>query len=208
MQREYYCRDADERAKYYYEKRSRFNELKGNWFGVASNDVELAALFIFLNKTCFNGLCRLNRKGEFNAAHGRVKAPNICDAQTLFACRDSLRGVVLLPCDWRELEKIVDFDESTFVYVDPPYRQVDVANPYKLYTKNDFDDAEQEALAEACRRWNDSGAYVVAHNSDYPEYFGRLYEGFRIDRLEASRKISQTVEGRAKVGELIMYSKD
>ena len=207
MQREYYGRDSDERAKYYYEKRSRFNELKAAWLGLTVYaDVELAALFIFLNKTCFNGLCRLNRKGEFNAAHGRVKTPNICDAQTLFACRNSLRDVEIFLSDWRQVEQVID--DKTFVYIDPPYRQVDVANPYKLYTKNDFDDAEQEALAEACRRWNDSGAYVVAHNSDYPEYFGRLYEGFRIDRLEASRKISKTVEGRAKVGELIMYSKD
>lgn len=207
MQREYYGRDSDERAKYYYEKRSRFNELKAAWLGSAvCADVELAALFIFLNKTCFNGLCRLNRKGEFNAAHGRVKTPNICDAQTLFACRNSLRDVEIFLSDWRQVEQVID--DKTFVYIDPPYRQVDVANPYKLYTKNDFDDAEQEALAEACRRWNDSGAYVVAHNSDYPEYFGRLYKGFRIDRLEASRKISKTVEGRAKVGELIMYSKD
>ena len=118
MQDEYLPLNHEKRREYYTEKRARFNELKNG--EKKKGDIEKAALMIFLNRTCFNGLFRVNKKGQFNVPMGAYKNPIICDAQNLRAVSQKLKAVKIVCGDYKKSEVFVD--ENTFVYFDPPYR--------------------------------------------------------------------------------------
>lgn len=206
MQNEFITMDAANRKVYYLARRERFNDLKVN--GDKTVNSEKAALLIFLNKTCFNGLFRVNKKGLFNVPMGSYKNPLICDEDNLRAVSEKLRKVTIVCGDYRESADFIDQD--TFVYFDPPYRPItDTAN-FTAYTENLFNDEEQIELAEFVNNMHRKGAKIVISNSDpkntdaEDNFFDNIYSAHKIKRVEATRMINCNSAARGKIKELII----
>lgn len=206
MQSEYVPLPTNERSEYYYAKRDKFNDLKIN--GDESINIEKAAIFIFLNKTCFNGLYRVNRKGLFNVPIGAYKNPMICDKQNIQNISAALQNVTIVCADYRESSQFID--KNTFVYFDPPYRPLNQTASFTAYTENLFDDKAQIELAEFVAKIDITGAKVVISNSDpknsntEDDFFDKLYQKHRINRVEATRMINCNSESRGKISELLI----
>lgn len=205
-QSEYVPLETELRKKYYIEKRERFNYLKIN--GDENVDIEKASLMIFLNKTCFNGLFRVNRKGLFNVPMGAYKNPLICDEINLRLVSEKLKNVNIVCGDYK---KSADFiDEHTFVYFDPPYRPLTETSNFTAYTENSFNDEEQIALADFVSEMTDKGAKVLVSNSDpknvniFDNFFDDIYSSYKIKRIEAARMINCKSEERCKIKELLI----
>jgi DNA adenine methylase len=204
MEKSYLPASEEERKTIYSEARNKFNLLKGNEIG----DIGLASLFIFLNKTCFNGLYRVNAKGGFNVPHGKYKTPRICDEDNLRAVSRKL-GVVSIECS--DYTKAVDFiDSRTFAYFDPPYRPLTPTASFTSYTKDGFCDSAQANLAAFIDSMSVKGAHIVASNSDpknvdeQDNFFDILYATHKISRIQASRAINSNGAKRGKVNELLI----
>lgn len=166
-QSEYIPFDKEERKNYYMAKREQFNDLKVN--GDETINIEKAALMIFLNKTCFNGLYRVNKKGLFNVPMGAYKNPMICDENNLRAVSEKLQRVTIVCGDYR---KSADFiDENTFVYFDPPYRPITDTASFTAYTENLFNDEEQIELAKFVDDMHRKGAKSVVRKEDKYDFF-------------------------------------
>ena len=174
LQDEFIPLDTDNRKAYYMKKRDRFNHLKIN--GNECENIEKAALMIFLNKTCFNGLFRVNKKGFFNVPMGSYKNPTICDEKNLRAVSDKLQKVKIVCGEYRESADFID--ENTFVYLDPPYRPITNTASFTAYTVNLFNDEEQIELAKFVDKMHKKGAKIVIHSIDrqgadiYESYIG------------------------------------
>ncbi|MDD4730265.1 MAG: Dam family site-specific DNA-(adenine-N6)-methyltransferase, partial [Dysgonamonadaceae bacterium] len=198
--------NAQEQKEYYYAKREEFNNLKIN--GNEQTNLEKAALFIFLNKTCFNGLYRVNRKGGFNVPMGSYKNPAICDEDNLKNISKALQKVTIICGDYTESEKFID--ENTFVYFDPPYRPLTETASFNTYTEDGFSDRNQTELAEFVHKLTDKGAKVVVSNSDpknvceEDNFFDELYSAFKINRIAATRMINSNASARGKISELLI----
>lgn len=162
MQNIFVPMDVEQRKAYYLEKRGRFNDLKANTD--ERNNIEKAALMIFLNKTCFNGLFRVNKKGMFNVPMGAYKTPVICDEKNLRAVSEKLKKVTIVCGDYRESADFID--EKTFVYFDPPYRPITDTASFTAYTENLFNDKEQIELARFVDDMHKKGAKVVVRRGD------------------------------------------
>lgn len=207
-QLEYNSQGEESQKKYYYKKRDRFNELKMNDSEI--DNVECAALFIFLNRTCFNGLYRVNRKGQFNVPMGSYKNPLICDEENLRNASMALQKVTIVCGDYRKSREFID--QNTFVYFDPPYRPLNITSSFTSYTENEFNDDDQRALAAYVSELNDMGAYVVVSNSDpkntdpQDDFFDNLYSMMQINRIHASRMINSNAESRGKISELLIQN--
>ena len=206
MQSEFVPLDTDNRKSYYNEKRERFNNLKVN--GNGNINIEKAALMIFLNKTCFNGLFRVNKKGLFNVPMGAYKNPMICDEKNLRAVSEKLQKVTIVCGDYRESANFID--ENTFVYFDPPYRPITDTASFTAYTENLFNDEEQIELAHFVDDMHKKGAKVVISNSDpknsntEDDFFDNIYSAHKIKRVEATRMINCNSEARGKIKELLI----
>ena len=206
MQTEYVPLDVETRKTYYSQKRDRFNDLKIN--GDESSNIEKASLMIFLNKTCFNGLFRVNRKGLFNVPMGSYKKPLICDENNLRAVSQKLKNVRIVCGDYR---KSADFiDENTFVYFDPPYRPITDTASFTAYTETLFNDSQQIELAEFVNKLHQKGAKIAVSNSDpknsnaNDNFFDDIYSSYNIKRVEATRMINCNSKERGKIKELII----
>jgi len=203
---EYLLSDEDGRKNIYYINRSKFNDLKFN----NSESPELAALFIFLNRTCFNGLYRVNSRGEFNVPQGSYKNPSICDEENLRAVSAKLENVQIVCGDYKKSVQFID--EKTFAYFDPPYRPLNVSSSFTSYTQDGFDDKNQIELARFIDGISERGAFVVASNSDpkntnkTDEFFDELYSKHKIFRIGASRAINSIGNSRGKINELLITS--
>lgn len=187
-------------------KRTRFNDLKIN--GDEAVNIEKAALMIFLNKTCFNGLYRVNKKGLFNVPMGAYKNPLICDEINLRSVSQKLQNVEILCDDYKKLLNFID--KNTFVYFDPPYRPItDTAN-FTAYTENVFNDDKQIELANFVELIHKKGAKIVVSNSDpknsdaEDNFFDDIYSSHKIKRVEAARMINCNSEARGKIKELLI----
>ena len=206
LQNDFVPLDADERKKFYINKRERFNDLKVN--GDENINIEKAALMIFLNKTCFNGLFRVNKKGLFNVPMGAYKNPLICDENNLRAVSEKLQKVTIVCGDYRDSAKFID--KNTFVYFDPPYRPLTETASFTAYTENLFNDEEQIELAEFVECMHKKGAKVVVSNSDpknsntEDDFFDNIYSAHKIKRVEATRMINCNSEARGKIKELLI----
>lgn len=203
---EYIHRDTRGRRDYYIEKRNRYNYLKASKLNI--RNIEKAALMIFLNRTCFNGLYRVNKKGLFNVPMGAYKNPVICDENNLLAISEKLCDVTIVCGDYRES---VDFiDDSTFVYFDPPYRPLSKTSNFTAYTDSLFDDREQIELARFVNFIDKKGARVVISNSDpknsdlNDNFFDELYAEQKINRVDATRMINSNSAARGKIKELLI----
>ena len=205
MEEQYIPLDNENRKDYYYKKREEYNSLKIN---SEVNNIEKAVLFIFLNKTCFNGLYRVNKKGEFNVPMGAYKKPKICDEENLKNVSLTLRNVKIVYADYRESEKFID--DKTFVYIDPPYRPLNITSSFTSYTENDFNDKEQIELAEYINVLNKKGAKIVISNSDPKNndiddnFFDKLYDNYNINRVKATRMLNSNASLRGAINELLI----
>ncbi len=198
--------DAEQRKEYYYNKRARFNYLKIN--GDEAVNLEKAALFIFLNKTCFNGLFRVNKQGLFNVPMGSYKKPMICDAENLKAINARLQNVTIKCGDYKEC---LDFiDENTFVYIDPPYRPLTQTASFTSYDETVFDDKEQRKLGAFVDSITQKKAKVIISNSDpknsdaQDEFFDEIYSNYTIERVTAKRMINCNGQSRGNISELLI----
>lgn len=198
---EYIPLGAEDRKAYFLEKRTRFNTKR-------TAQVETAALFIFLNRTCFNGLYRVNSKGEFNVPHGKYANPRICDADNLRACSKVLQKVEILCGDFAETERYAGPD--TLFYFDPPYKPITETSSFTSYTKEGFNDAEQIRLRDFCDQISTNKALFVASNSDpknvnpSENFLDNLYNHFIIKRVSAARMINSDASGRGAISELMI----
>ena len=206
MQNDFIPLNTDDRKAYYLEKRNRFNDLKAS--GNDNNSIEKAALMIFLNKTCFNGLFRVNRKGLFNVPIGAYKNPMICDEGNLRAVSEKLQKIIIVCGDYRKSAEFID--ENTFVYLDPPYRPLSNTASFTAYTENLFNDEEQIELAKFVDRMDYKGAKIVISNSDpknsniEDDFFDNIYSAHKIIRVDATRMINCDSRSRGKIKELII----
>ena len=206
MQKEYVPMETDDRKNYYLKKRERFNELKIN--GNEKTNIEKAALMIFLNKTCFNGLFRVNRRGMFNVPMGSYKNPLICDEDNLRAVSSKLQKVTIKCGDYRESADFID--KNTFAYFDPPYRPLTETANFTSYAEGEFNDAEQVALAKFVDEMDKKGAKVVVSNSDpknvnvEDDFFDDIYSAHEIKRVEATRMINSNGASRGRIKELLI----
>lgn len=206
MQNEFVPMDTEHRKVYYLEMRERFNDLKVN--GDETINIEKAALMIFLNKTCFNGLFRVNKKGLFNVPMGSYKNPMICNEDNLRAVSEKLQNVTIICGDYRESSDFID--ENTFVYFDPPYRPITDTASFTAYTENLFNDEEQIELAKFVDDMHKKGAKMVISNSDpknsnaEDNFFENIYSSHKINRVEATRMINCNSEARGKIKELLI----
>jgi DNA adenine methylase len=181
---------------HYYETRTRWNDRNLSW-----GAVERAATFIYLNKTCFNGLWRVNRAGAFNVPIGRYTDPPICVPESLRAASAALARAKLLCGDYRDA--VADAGRGDFVYFDPPYDPVTPTANFTSYTAGAFGPDDQRELAETARRLVARGCRVMLSNSDTP-FVRSLYKGFRIDRVKCARAINSNAAKRGEVDEVIV----
>ena len=193
------CKTEEERKAFYLAERERYNKR-------GLRDVEVAALFIFLNRTCFNGLYRVNSKGLFNVPFGKSVNPLICDEDTIRADSKLLQKVEILNGDFEQVEK--SLGKNAFVYFDPPYRPLTQTASFTAYAKDGFNDDEQRRLASFCRRLDKNGHQWLLSNSDPHNadpsdmFFEEIYSGFDINRVSASRMVNSDASGRGKIAEL------
>lgn len=206
IQNKYINLDTENRKGYYYGKRDRFNYLKVN--GNKDENIEKAALFIFLNKTCFNGLYRVNSKGLFNVPIGSYKNPLICAENNLNKISEALQKVTIVCGDYRKSAEFID--DKTFVYFDPPYRPLTNTSNFTSYTETLFNDAAQKELSKFVSLMTRRGAKILVSNSDpknsdvCDDFFDILYSEHNIERVEASRMINCNSEMRGKISELLI----
>ena len=169
-----------------------------------------AAKLIFLNKTCFNGLYRVNKKGLFNVPFGRYKNPKICDTDNLKNVSILLKNAVIKCGDFEKSLKYMG--EHTFVYFDPPYRPLSKTASFTSYSKDSFSEDDQKRLAEFCRQIDKAGSYFLLSNSDphnedkNDDFFDKWYKnyGFNIGKVKASRVINCKASGRGQINELLI----
>lgn len=198
------------RKKNYYRIRDIYNsEIECFDFeNYNSQWIKRTAHLIFMNKTCFNGLFRQNKKGEFNVPFGRYENPKICDETNLNLVNRALIDTEILCADFTDSERhIID---GTFVYLDPPYRPLTKTSNFTNYCKDGFNDFDQVKLASFYKKLDQMGAYLMLSNSDpknediNDEFFDKLYSGYHIDRVSAKRNINSDASRRGTIKELIV----
>jgi DNA adenine methylase len=203
--------DDEKRQKYFYDIRDAFNE---NVESVALDSISefhatRAAQLIFLNKTCFNGLFRVNKRGKFNVPYSKPKNPTILDEKNLIEVSKLLINVVIEHADYKHIPK--EFLDETFIYFDPPYRPLSQSSSFTSYSKYDFDDTHQIELSKYFKMLSTrTNLFLMLSNSDpknaneSDHFFDDLYDNFTIKRVSASRMINSNSAKRGKVSELII----
>ncbi len=205
FQKEYQDLNHEQRKIIYYRNREEFNLLK---LSKNSNSLRKAALFIFLNKTGFNGLYRENMSGEFNVPIGSYKNPKILDKENLINVNKKIQNVQIVHGDYKESESFID--ANTFVYFDPPYRPIKPTSNFTAYSKDSFNDDDQIELAEFFKKMDQKSAHLLLSNSDPKNYnsddnfFDDLYKDFNINRVMAKRYINSNKNNRGFVYELLI----
>lgn len=205
METEYLKLEQEGRKTYFYNKREEYNNynLKEN-----EQNIQRAAQFIYLNRTCFNGLYRVNKNGKFNVPVGKYKNPTICDEQNLRNLSNLIQNVQFQYGDYKKSLEYVT--ENTFVYFDPPYRPLNVTSGFTSYTKEDFNDDNQIELATFYRELNERNAKLMLSNSNpkntnkEDDFFDNIYQGFNINEIYANRMINAKSNGRGKISEILV----
>ena len=162
-----------------------------------------AARLIYLNKTCFNGLYRVNSRGEFNVPMGSYKNPGIFDAENLRRVSQVLQGVDLQVRHFEELVPLAK--RGGFIYFDPPYHPLSKTSSFTSFTAGDFKESDQQRLAEVYRALDQKGCRLMLSNSDCALTRG-LYKGFRLETVRARRAINSKADGRGEINELLVLN--
>jgi len=203
LQNEFHELEGQDEVKkqYYYSKRELYNTRKEEQSGQA-------ALFIFLNRTCFNGLYRVNRKNEYNVPMGSYKRPTICDKENILAVSQALQKVEILCGDYEETLNYAD--NNTLFYFDPPYKPLSETSSFNSYAKDEFNDVEQIRLRDFCHKLDTLGHTWILSNSDVKgkdinnNFFDDLYADFKIERVNAKRSINANPDKRGLLKELLI----
>jgi len=214
LEKKYYSFDSVAKEELYYEIRHKYNSTREN-VDFKHSEVKTyfnrAALTIFLNRTCFNGLYRVNSKGDFNVPFGRYENPNICDEDNLRAVSKLLQGAVITNDDFGVIERQIK--TSSFVYFDPPYRPLNKTSNFTSYSVNEFNDSEQKRLSAVFKKLNNiDEVKLMLSNSDpknedkKDNFFDKLYNGFRIERLKARRMINCDASKRGEINEILVMN--
>ena len=198
------------RNKYFYELRSNYNSQRFNINYNAYSElwVSRAAQTIFLNKTCFNGLFRVNSKGQFNVPFGRYKNPSFFNEENLKAVSKILETADIYCMDFTKVAPYVTKD--SFVYFDPPYRPISTTSSFKSYAVSDFNDTHQTKLAALYKKLSKTGAKLMLSNSDPKNinakdiFFDELYAGFNIHSVTANRMINSNAAKRGLIKEIVV----
>lgn len=198
------------RQEYFYDQRINYNHQRFNidYNKYSEAWIPRAAQIIFLNRTCFNGLFRVNSKGEFNTPAGDYDNPKICDESNLLAVSKVLEKAVIKKADFKQVKK--DLKDNSFIYFDPPYRPISKTASFKAYSKYDFSDTEQKTLAKLYSQLNDKGSLVMLSNSDpknidpSDNFFEEIYKDFNILRVPAKRMINSNASKRGEINEIVI----
>lgn len=210
LEKEYHTLSQQQQEDYFYQQRAAFNQERPsiNYHVVDERAVHRTAQLIFLNRTCFNGLFRVNGKGAFNVPFGRYHNPTICHAENLRAAAALLQRATMQHGDFAACRPVVD--GQTFVYFDPPYRPISKSARFTAYARQSFDDDTQRRLAAFYRELHGRGPKLMLSNSDphnadpTDNFFHELYRGFQINRVQAARAINRDGTRRGKISELII----
>ena len=193
----------EERRDFFLAVRNRYNEK-------TLDPLENTTKFIFLNRTCYNGLYRVNKKGLFNVPFGKYTNPQICDPATIRKDSELLQHVEILTGDF---ERTFDHAQgNTFFYFDPPYRPLSDTSYFNDYAKEAFNDDAQIRLKEYCDRINEAGFHFMLSNSDCrgkneeDNFFDVLYGAYHIERVWASRSINSNPSRRGKLTEILVHN--
>ena len=203
FQNEYHNLDTqqDEKLLYYQQKRQLYN-LRN------TEKSTQAALFIFLNRTCFNGLYRVNKSNGYNVPIGSYKKPMICDEQNIFAVSNALQKVEIICGDYENT--ISQAKDKTLFYFDPPYKPLSATSSFNSYARDEFNDEEQIRLKDFCKKLDVIGYDWILSNSDVKgknpddHFFDDLYSEFSILRVKAKRSINANPEKRGELNELLI----
>jgi len=193
----------DEKKAYYYQNRELYNSR-------VSEQTTQAALFIFLNRTCFNGLYRVNRNNGFNVPMGSYAKPTICDEKNILAASNALKRVEILCGDYEKT--LNEATENTFFYFDPPYKPLNNTSSFNSYAKDEFNDDEQIRLRNFCASLENLGHKWMLSNSDVNNedlqnnFFDEIYSKFSIFRVRARRSINANPEKRGELNELLIIN--
>ena len=210
METAYLNLDAEKREEFYYTVRREYNKERSS---IQLNNyskawVQRAADLIFLNRTCFNGLFRVNSEGSFNVPAGRYRNPKILHEELLRSDSELLENTGIHHGDFSSCAPFVD--EKTFVYFDPPYRPLNRSSSFTSYSKGGFGDDEQRRLAAFFRDLDVRGAMLMLSNSDpknqdpSDNFFDELYAGYCIERVPARRMINSNADRRGEINEVII----
>ena len=199
LQAEYYALpDEDAKKEYYMQRRAEFNTKQ-------LDPIRNTTLFFFLNRTCFNGLYRVNKSGLFNVPFGRYETPTICDANTIYADSQLLQKVTILTGDYTETLQYAK--DKTLFYFDPPYRPLNATSSFNDYTKEAFNDLAQQRLKEFCDEVQKAGYHFMLSNSDCKDgFFDDLYLQYHIERVLASRSVNANPSKRGKLTEILVHN--
>jgi DNA adenine methylase len=206
IQNKYYrLTDEGDRRTFFLEKREEFNSRH-------LSTLDNTALLIFLNRTCFNGLYRVNSKNQFNVPFGKYDKPRICDPETIMADSNILQRVIILNGDYAETIKYAT--KNSFFYFDPPYKPISKTSSFNSYAKDSFDDNEQVRLKQLCDVITAKGHHWLLSNSDpknnNPDdnFFDDLYRGpsISIERVKARRVINSNSAKRGEIHELLIHN--
>jgi len=197
--------DLESRKKYYYEVREKYNS-----YVIKENElsVERAEEFIFLNRTCFNGLYRVNKNGKYNVPMGNYKNPTICDEGNLKALSKLIENVRFEYGSYTNSD--FHADENTFIYFDPPYRPLNITSGFTSYTKEDFNDDDQRELALFYSIVHSRNSKLMLSNSNPKNtnqddtFFEDIYSEFNINEVYAKRMINANSKGRGEISELLI----
>ena len=204
-EKEFIKLESEDRQVYFYNIRKEYNSYK-----LKENELNIkrAGEFIFLNRTCFNGLYRVNKNGEFNVPCGKYKNPTVCDSSNLRNLSYLIRNVIFQYGDYKKSEKYID--KNTFVYFDPPYRPLSITSGFTSYTKEDFNDENQKELANYFGKLDEKNAKLMLSNSNPKNtnkddsFFEDIYKGFNINEISAKRMINANAKGRGEISELLI----
>jgi len=210
IESEYIRKNEDNRKKYYYAVREKYNgQIKDFDYSNYNNEwIERASYLIFLNRTCFNGLFRQNANGEFNVPCGKYKNPTICDEDNLKKVNSALMNTKIICGDFSESSRYIT--KNSLIYFDPPYRPLTTTSSFTSYSKEDFGEEDQIRLANYYKELNKRGAYLILSNSDpknenpNDNFFDDLYKDFVIERVNAKRSINCDPKKRGEIKELII----
>lgn len=200
----YNSEDIEGKERIYYDYRSKYNNDE-------LTSVEKAAIFIFLNHTCFNGLYRVNANGAFNVPFGKYMKPMICNAELILEDSRLLNSVdlVIMNGDYRCVGRRLARRNTNFVYFDPPYKPISVTSSFHRYSNSPFGDEQQVELRDFCNHLDERDCFLMLSNSDsYNEdgtsYFEELYVGYNFQRIYAHRFINATSDKRVKLAEVLV----
>ena len=200
---------SEDKKEMFYNKRKEFNKTHNiDIYGLSDEHVNVASLMIFLNKTCFNGLYRVNNDNDFNVPFANPKNPLICDSENILEVSKKLKGVELFVGDYSK--SIIGMNKDSFVYLDPPYRPINGKKSFEGYSKSDFNDNHQKDLSNFCKKIDKKGVKFILSNSDpwnYDEedmFFDDLYNEFNLKRIFAKRFINSNGNKRGPITEILV----